>query len=44
MTETLAQAPFTVTAGPLRHARYAELAASGPAHTASCRPAASSPD
>ncbi len=28
MTETLAQAPFTVTAGPLRHAQYAQLAAS----------------
>lgn len=32
MTETLAQAPFTVTAGPLRHAQYAELAASAPVH------------
>jgi cytochrome P450 len=32
MTETLAQVPFTVTAGPLRHAQYAELVASAPIH------------
>lgn len=32
MTEALAQVPFTVTAGPLRHAQYAELAASAPIH------------
>jgi cytochrome P450 len=32
MTETLAQVPFTVAAGPLRHAQYAELVASAPIH------------
>jgi cytochrome P450 len=32
MTETLAQMPFTVVTGPQRHARYAELAATGPVH------------
>ncbi|MGH3811373.1 MAG: cytochrome P450 family protein [Pseudonocardiaceae bacterium] len=32
MTETLLTAPFAVTDGPQRHARYAELAASGPVH------------
>jgi cytochrome P450 len=32
MTETLAQAPFTTTDGPQRHARYAALAATAPVH------------
>ncbi|MGH3719009.1 MAG: hypothetical protein ACRDRI_09260 [Pseudonocardiaceae bacterium] len=32
MTETLAEAPFTLTDGPRRHTRYAELAAAGPVH------------
>lgn len=32
MTETLAQVPFTVTAGLQRHAHYAELAVSAPVH------------
>lgn len=32
MTETVAQMPFTVTDGPQRRARYAELAAAGPVH------------
>lgn len=32
MAETLAEAPFTLTDGPRRRARYAELAATGPVH------------
>ncbi|MBV8541416.1 MAG: cytochrome P450 [Pseudonocardiales bacterium] len=32
MAETLAEPPFTLTDGPRRHARYAELAASGAVH------------
>lgn len=32
MTETVAQMPFTVTDGPQRRARYAELAVAGPVH------------
>jgi cytochrome P450 len=32
MTETLAQAPFSITDGPQRRARYAELAATAPVH------------
>ncbi|MGH3769988.1 MAG: cytochrome P450 family protein [Pseudonocardiaceae bacterium] len=32
MAETLAKAPFTLTNGPRRHTRYAELAAAGPVH------------
>jgi cytochrome P450 len=32
MTETLADAPFTIADGPQRHARYAALAAVAPVH------------
>jgi cytochrome P450 len=32
MTESLAEGPFTVTDGSLRHARYAEFAAAAPVH------------
>src|SRR5437763_13390611 len=32
LTEILAEMPFTITSGPHRHARYAELAAAAPVH------------
>ena len=32
MSKTLTQMPFTMTDGPQRHARYAELTAAGPVH------------
>jgi cytochrome P450 len=32
LTEIVAEMPFTITSGPHRHARYAELAAAAPVH------------